>query len=182
MLQYHVLVCTIYSYGRPVRYNQYNIVWCVGPKLNLNEIGASAAQGPQNRYATFGKASLAIDGHIRKTTANTLVWKQCTASQSSSRVNAWLRIDLKRAYLISKVIITFYNRAGRNAMIRVGSRISNDGNDNLLCGTVKGYSGSSLASIQRTVQCKEKLWGRYVNVQRPTSGNLEICEVEIYNG
>ena len=111
-----------------------------------------------------------------------LIRGQCAATLSSRSVKAWLRIDLKRVYLISKVIIAFYGRNGRNAMIRVGSSTSNDGNDNLLCGTVNSYEGDGLASIQRRVQCKERLWGRYVDVQRPTSGNLEICEAEIYNG
>ena len=110
-----------------------------------------------------------------------LIRGQCAATRSSQPVKAWLRIDLKRVYLISKVIITFYAETGRNARIRVGSSTSNDGNDNLLCGTVNNYV-YTLASIQRTVQCKERLWGRYVNVQRQTSGNLEICEVAIYNG
>ena len=127
-------------------------------------------------------ASLAIDGSIKVDDRNTLIRRQCAGSRSSQPVKAWLQIDLKKVYLISKVIITFYRGIGRKAMIRVGSSTSNDGNDNLLCGTVKDYGGSSLASIQRTVQCKERLWGRYVNVQRPNSGNLEICEAEIYNG
>ena len=160
-------------------------VWCVGGKLNLGQIGASATQGPKNQSDDSMGASLAIDGR-RGTYSWPSIWLNrwsCAASMSSPLVRSWLRIDLRSVYLISKVVVTFYGSTGRNTIIRVGSSLSNDGNDNLLCGTVVNYADWGRTSIQRTVTCWERLWGRYVNLQRPNTGtgNLEICEVEIYN-
>ena len=166
-----------------VLYLQYSVVLlCIGGKLNLTKIGASATQGPENQFPTSMSASLAIDGHIVTDNSKRLIKNQCAASQSSS-VRTWLRIDLQNVYIINEVIITFYGSTGRNALIRVGSNTSNDGNDNLLCGTVEDYTDYRFrVNVQRTVQCKERLWGRYVNVQRQVAQNLEICEVEIFTG
>ena len=127
--------------------------------------------------------SLAIDGAIvtNSNTSEFNLW-QCAASTSATSVNAWLRIDLQDVYLISKVVVTFHGTAGKNAVIHVGSSTSNDGNDNLLCGTVGNYSGIGRTPALRILECNERLWGRYVTVQRQNPGNLEICEVEIYNG
>ena len=165
-------------------YLQYSVVLlCIGGKLNLTKIGASAAQGPENQSPTSMSASLAIDGHIVTDNSKRLIKNQCAASQSSSSVRTWLRIDLQNVYLINEVIVTFFGSTGRNALIRVGSNTSNDGNDNLLCGTVEDYTDfANKVNVQRTVQCNERLWGRYVNVQRQIAQNLEICEVEIYTG
>ena len=157
---------------------------CLGGKINLTRIGATATQGPPNNTSNGSmRASLAIDGAIvtNSNTSEFNLW-QCAASTSSTSVNAWLRIDLQDVYLISKVVVTFHGTAGKNAVIRVGSSTSNDGNDNLLCGTVGNYSRIVRIPALRIVECKERLWGRYVNIQRQTPGNLDICEVEIYNG
>ena len=163
--------------------------WCVGGKLNLRQIRASATQGPQNQdRGNSRRAPLAIDGRrVTYLRSNRLNKGYCAASKTSSSVKSWLRIDLESVYLINKVVVTFYGSTGRNTTIHVGSSTSNDGNDNPLCGTVEDYADSGRTSIQRTVMCKERLWGRYVNLQRPTTGirgstgNQEICEVEIYN-
>ena len=120
---------------------------------------------------------MAVDGAI--VTASS----QCATPTSSTSVRAWLRIDLRDVYLITKVVVTFYGTNGRKAVIHVGSSTSIDGNDNLLCGTVDDYGDSGNIPTPRTVECNERLWGRYVNVQRAnTQGLLRICEVEIYNG
>ena len=176
----HVSVFIILSF---TRYNVVSLL-CTGGKLNLTKIGASATQGPESQSASSMSASLAIDGRIVTDNSNKLNLVDCAASKSSSSVRAWLRIDLQNVYLINEVIVTFFGSTGRNAMIRVGSNMSNDGNDNLLCGTVEDYTGPAKRdNVQRTVQCKERLWGRYVNVHRqPAAITLEICEVEIYTG
>ena len=161
-----------------------NRVWYIGGKLNLGQIGTSATQGPLNQSDNSMGASLAIDGRIGRSRLNK---ENCASSKASAPVRSWLRIDLQSVYLISKVVVTFYGSTGRKTIIRVGSSTSNDGNDNLLCGTVNNYRDNGKTSMQRTVMCRERLWGRYVNLQRPTTnqpgstGNLEICEVEIYN-
>ena len=167
-----------------VPYLQYSVVLlCIGGKLNLTEIGASATQGPENQSNNSRNAPLAIDGGIVTDNSKRLIKNQCAASRSSSSVRAWFRIDLQNVYLVSEVVITFYGPTGRNAMIRVGSSTSNDGNDNLLCGTVEDYTNyENRTNVQRSVQCKERLWGRYVNVQRQIEDNLAICEVEIFTG
>ena len=127
---------------------------------------------------------MAVDGAIvTDSNSDQLGPSQCATPISSTSVRAWLRIDLRDVYLITKVVVTFFGINGRKAVIHVGSSTSNDGNDNLLCGTVDDYGGDGKISIPRKVECKERLWGRYVNIQRATMpGLLRICEVEIYNG
>ena len=178
-----VILCCPHRYCT-VLYLQYSVILlCIGGKLNLTKIGASATQGPESQSASSMSASLAIDGRIVTDNSNKLKLDHCAASRSSPSVRAWLRIDLQNVYLINEVIVTFYGSTGRKAMIRVGSNTSNDGNDNLLCGTIEDYTDfAERVNVQRTVQCDERLWGRYVNVQRQTAQNLEICEVEIFTG
>ena len=164
------------------------LFWCVGGKLDLTKIGASATQGPQNQSDDSMSASLAIDRRIVTDDSNILILSQCAASETRSSVRPWLRVDLQSVYLINKVVVMFYGSTGRRTIIRVGSSTSNDGNGNLLCGTVGNYVNPSRKSIQRKVMCKERLWGKFVNLQRLIAGTsrrrvtFEICEVEIYNG
>ena len=113
-------------------------------KLNLTKIGASATQGPESHSANSMSASLAIDGRIVTDNSNNLNLAHCAASKSSSSVRTW--------YLINEVIVTFYGSTGRKAMIRVGSNTSNDGNDNVLCGTIEDYTDyANRVNVQRTV-------------------------------
>ena len=158
-------------------------VSCLGGKINLTNVGATATQGHRNQASDNSmSASLAIDGAIVTDDTNKLNRSQCAASMSSTSFRAWLRIDLHDVYLISEVVVTFYGTTGRNVQILVGSRASNDGNDNMLCGTIDNYRDNGTIPTSRAVECKERLWGRYVNVQGQNTTNLEICEVAIYNG
>ena len=128
-------------------------------------------------------ASRAIDGVLPLIgNSGQLNEKHCAASTPSETVTAWLRIDLQKVYLINKVVVTFYGGTGRKAIIRVGSTTTNNGNDNLLCGTVENYRDANRVPTPRTVECQERLWGRYVSIHRPIRYTLMVCEVEVYNG
>ena len=130
---------------------------------------AVATHGPgatiAGRRATFS-ASLAIDGEVRG--------DLCTATLKST--SPWWRVDLKTAYLITSVEASFWSNRGDGAVVRVGSNLMNDGNDNPKCG--QSISNSTSGKWITTV-CSSPLWGRYINVQKISSKKsyLRVCEL-----
>ena len=70
-------------------------IWCVGGKLNLGQIGATATQGPRNQSDKSMGASLAIDGrivtgyrYVAGKTSNFLDKNKCAASKAWSSVRS----------------------------------------------------------------------------------------------
>ena len=135
-------------------------------------IGAVATHGPLDTINSRFQASLAIDG-----VTNT----RCAATIAS--MDPWLRVDLKTAYLITSVEASFYRDRGNGAVVRIGSDLNNDGNDNPLCGTVPNRNnGADIWTT--TVVCSSSLWGRYINVQNilSSTGYLSLCELKASYG
>ena len=137
----------------------------------MTAIGAVATHGP---LATFGRlqASLAIDG-----VTNT----GCAATKAS--MDPWLRVDLKTAYLIASVETSFHQDRGNGAFVRIGSDLTNDGNNNPLCGTIPNRNNGKTIWTT-TIVCSPSLWGRYINVQKIFSTNffLTLCELKASYG
>ena len=144
----------------------------VGGQIDMTAIGAVATHGPLATINSRFQASLAIDG-----VTNT----KCAATLPSTK--PWLRVDLKTAYLITSVETSFYEDRGNGAFVRIGSDLTNDGNDNPLCGTVSNRSnGASVWTT--TIACSPSLWGRYINVQKifPNNFYLSLCELKANYG
>ena len=140
----------------------------------MTAIGAVATHGP---LATWGPnklpASLAIDGKLSG---------GCAAADLST--TPWLRVDLKTAYLITSVETSFHEDRGNGAFVRIGSDLTNAGNDNPLCGTVRNTDNSNTIWTT-TIVCSPLLWGRYINVQKnssPTKRFLSVCELKANYG
>ena len=139
----------------------------------MTAIGAVAEHGP---LATWGSnklpASLAIDG-----VTNT----KCAVTLAS--MNPWLRVDLKTAYLIASVETSFYQDRGDGAFVRIGSDLTNAGNNNPLCGTVPNRNNGKTIWTT-TIVCSPSLWGRYINVQNilSSTGYLSLCELKASYG
>ena len=131
---------------------------------------ANATHGPKATYVRSRSitlpASLAIDGKVSGS------W--CAATLLST--SPWLRVDLKTAYLITGVEASFWLRRGNGAVVRIGSNLTNNGNDNLKCG--RPISNSASGTLTRTV-CSPPLWGRCINVQNIFSSQryLSVCEL-----
>ncbi|XP_065834706.1 uncharacterized protein [Oscarella lobularis] len=137
-------------------------------QIDMKAIGAVATHGPLDTIDSRLQASLAIDG-----VTNT----GCAATNPS--MDPWLRVDLKTAYLISSVETSFYGDRGNGAVVRIGSDLTNDGNNNLLCGTVPNRNNGKTIWTT-TIVCSPSLWGRYINVQKifPNNFYLSLCELK----
>ena len=137
----------------------------------MTAIGAVATHGPLDTWGSL-QASRAIDG---------LTNTACAATKVS--MDPWLRVDLKTAYLIASVETSFYQDRGNGAFVRIGSDLTNDGNNNSLCGTVPNRdNGANIWTT--TIVCSPPLWGRYINVQKIFSNKfyLSLCELKANYG
>ena len=131
-------------------------------------------------YSSDFVAAKAIDGNPKDYTGQRLVGTDCAASQAS--LNPWLRVDLQKEYLVSRVRIIPIGIRGENVCVYVGNSLTNDGNDNHNCGKAP-YNGSSFIAIWRDVNCNSPVWGRYINLQRIVPNLiLHVCEVAFNYG
>ena len=144
----------------------------------MKAINAVATHGPlatwQNSDGTVNlPASLAIDGMLSDT--------KCAATDLSTK--PWLRVDLETAYLVTSVETSFYQDRGNGAVVRIGSDLTNDGNDNPLCGTVPNRNNQN-DIWTATIVCSPSLWGRYISVQKISSSEayLSVCELKANYG
>ncbi|XP_065834681.1 receptor-type tyrosine-protein phosphatase S-like isoform X3 [Oscarella lobularis] len=137
-------------------------------QIDMKAIGAVATHGPLDTWNNRWPASRAIDG-----VTNT----GCATTKAS--MDPWLRVDLKTAYLIASVETSFVVDRGDGAFVRIGSDLTNAGNDNSLCGTVPNRdNGANIWTT--TIVCSPSLWGRYINVQKifPNNYFLSLCELK----
>ena len=144
----------------------------VGGQIDMTAIGAVAEHGPLDTIDSRYQASLAIDGVTNTGYATT-----------NPSMDPWLRVDLKTAYLIASVETSFYRNRGNGAFVRIGSDLTNDGNNNPLCGTVPNRNNGKTIWTT-TIVCSPSLWGRYINVQKifPNNFYLSLCELKASYG
>lgn len=161
-----------------LHYNEM-VLLSVGTATHLADFGASVNQWPgdyPNREA--GKA---IDGIPVNVDGQGISPSTCAGT--SRGTNPWLRIDLKKTYLVSIVRAIIYGSSGQNVTVHVGNNLTNDGNDNHLCGSPVFDSSTRFAAVWKDVTCMPPVWGRYINFQRTVvSHYLEICEVSFKYG
>ena len=125
-------------------------------------------------------ATKAIDGNPKDVTGQTLVGTDCAGTKSS--LNPWLRVDLQKEYLVSRVRIIPISDRGENVYVHVGNSLTNDGNDNHECGKAQ-YFGTFTIATWRDVSCSPPVWGRYINLQRMVINHiLHVCEVAFNYG
>ena len=126
-------------------------------------------------------AAKAIDGNPKDVTGQTLVGTDCAGTKSS--LNPWLRVDLQKEYLVSRVRIIAMGDRGQNVYVYVGNSLKNDGNDNHNCGKAPYDSSNNFNAIWQDVNCSPSVWGRYINLQRiVTNDILHVCEVAFNYG
>ena len=114
-------------------------------------------------YSSTFAATKAIDGNSKDVTGQALVHADCAATKFA--LNPWLRVDLQKEYLVSRVRAFFADK-GANVNVHVGNSLTNDGNDNKNCGKAPHDSSNHLKAIWRDVSCSPPVWGRYINLQR----------------
>ena len=151
----------------------------VGMAINLAaSLGATVKMS--SVHSSPFVAAKAIDGNPKDVTGQTLFGTDCAATMKSD--NPWLRVDLQKEYLVSRVRIIPIGDRGENVYVHVGNSLTNNGNDNHECGKAP-YDGSSSNAIWRDVDCSPPVWGRYINLQRIVTKNiLQVCEVAFNYG
>jgi hypothetical protein len=119
-----------------------------------------------------------IDGWTNSTTNSKETIANLKCGQTGRGDNPWVRLDLKKAYLVSVVRVIIFGSSGQNVAVRVGSSLTNNGNDNHQCGIVPYIDSENRKAIWRNVSCSPPVWGRYINFDRTVTDHyLEVCEV-----
>ena len=152
----------------------------VGMATNLSaSLGATVTMS--SVYDSLFVAAKAIDGNPKDVTGQTLVGTDCAGTTSS--LNPWLRVDLQKEYLVSRVRVIPIGDRGENLYVYVGNNLTNNVNDNHECGKAPYDSSNDLNAIWRDVNCSPPVWGRYINLQRIVTNHiLHVCEVAVNYG
>ncbi|XP_016395153.1 fucolectin-1-like [Sinocyclocheilus rhinocerous] len=135
-----------------------------------------AVDGAATQSSTFPGwfAEKAIDSNRGFQQLNT----RC--SSTLTETNPWWRLDLRKVYRISEVVVT--NREYgcteliNRAEIRIGNSLENNGNKNPICAVIPAIpAGESYRYLCNGID------GRYVNLIIPGDmKTLALCEVEVY--
>ncbi|KAK7125201.1 hypothetical protein R3I94_019289 [Phoxinus phoxinus] len=134
---------------------------------------ATAVQSSTQPVLGLG-AERAVDGNWN----SILDGKSCSHTNGDS--DTWWRVDLGKAYGVTRVSIT--NRGDccaeriNGAQIRVGNSLDNNGNNNALAATVVSIPAGETKTFRFN-----PIKGRYVNIQIPGRNEyLTLCEVEVF--
>ena len=152
----------------------------VGMATNL-AVSLGATVTMSSVYGSDYVAAKAIDGNPKDVTGQPLDGTDCAATKYS--LNPWLRVDLQKEYLVSRVRAILYDHKGQNVYVHVGNNLTKDGNDNHECGKAPYDSSTDKDAIWRDVSCSPPVWGRYINLQRIVTSNiLHVCEMAFNYG
>ncbi|KAK7138555.1 hypothetical protein R3I93_015859 [Phoxinus phoxinus] len=142
--------------------------FCVPGNLAL---GATAVQS-----STWGGAGAqrAVDGNRDS------IWSGGSCSHTNGDRDPWWRVDLGKAYEVTRVSITNrgdgYAERINGAQIRIGNSLDNEGNNNELAATVVSIP----TGVTETFMFKP-INGQYVNIYIPGRNEyLTLCEVEVF--
>ena len=152
----------------------------VGMATNLSKsLGVTVTMS--SVFSSDYVAAKAIDGNPIDVTGQRLVVTDCAATKTSS--NPWLRVDLQKEYLVSRVRAILYDYKGQNVYVHVGNNLTNNGNSNHNCGKAPYDYHTRKNAAWRDVSCSPPVWGRYINLQRIVTSNiLQVCEVAFNYG
>ena len=156
---------------------------CSGNATHLANLGVTVTQHPQNTRRPSRPKGFMIDGLPTTVNGQSISNSRCASTNRGD--DPWVRLDLKKAYLVSLVRAIIFGTTGQDVVVRVGNSLTNNGNDNSQCGTVPvpdDYPPTTTA-YWRDVPCSPPVWGRYINFDRTVTNHyLEICEVAFRYG
>ena len=159
-------------------------VMCSGYATHLANFGVTVTQHPQNTERPSRPKIRVIDG-IPSSVIGQYINQLTTCASTNQGDNPWVRLDLKKAYLVSLVRVIIYGSTGQNVVVRVGNSLTNNGNDNHQCGTVAvpDVYRTTTTAYWRDVACSPPVWGRYINFDRTKQNHyLAICEAAFEYG
>ena len=120
-----------------------------------------------------------IDGIPASVDGQSLHSTKCASTKQGN--NPWVRLDLKKAYLVSLVSVIIHGTTGKDVAVHVGNSLTNNGNINKLCGKVPDAERDK--AIWRNVSCSPPEWGQYINFDRTVKKHyLDICEAAFEYG
>ena len=108
---------------------------CSGNATHLANLGVTVTQHPQNTGRPSRPKTLLIDGMPTTVNGQSLL-PGSTCASTNQGDDPWVRLDLKKAYLVSLVRVIIFGSSGENVAVRVGNSLTNNGNDNHQCGMV----------------------------------------------
>ncbi|KAM3928128.1 fucolectin-like [Leptodactylus fuscus] len=138
--------------------------------VNLARSGEASQDSVILHVSKKGDAKYAIDG----VKISNFVNGSCT--HTSGRNPPWWKLNLKKIYKISNVVLTNRAECCKERLLGAEVRIGNSpDNNNPVCGTV-----TSVSSVTLTFCCNG-MEGQYVSVVIPERSEfLSLCEVEVY--
>ena len=154
---------------------------CSGYATHLANLGVTVTQHPQNTGRSRRPKTLLIDGMPTTVTGQSISSSTCASTNQGD--DPWVRLGLKKAYLVSLVRVIIFGSSGQNVAVRVGNSLTKNGNDNHQCGSVLYVFDDRANAVWKDVACSPPVWGRYINFDRTaTSHFLEICEAAFRYG
>ena len=139
------------------------------------------AQYPQNTQRPDRRKGLVIDG--KPNTVNGQSIEPAICASTNQGHNPWVRLNLKKAYLVSLVRVIIYGTTAQSIVVHVGNSLTKNGNDNHQCGRVVYVHDDREKAVWKDVACSPPVWGRYINFDRTVYNHyLEICEAAFRYG
>merc|ERR1739838_56301 len=166
-----------YTTDRRKRWEYCPVPKC-GSITRAATLGPNVARGgiatQSSLYNRYGKPQHAIDGNRASN------WNQRSCTHTRYDYRPWWRVDLRADYKVNYVTVTNRKDCCANrlngAEIRIGDSLSDNGNRNNLCATIKHIG----AGATETFNCRG-MTGRYVNIVIPRRRQyLTLAEVEVY--
>ena len=156
-------------------------VMCSGYATHLANLGVTVTQHPQNTGRPSRPKTLLTDGRPASVRGQSIFPSTCASTNRGD--NPWVRLDLKKAYLVSLVRVIIHGSTGQNVSVHVGNSLTNNGNDNHQCGMVVYNENNNRNAVWRDVTCLQPVWGSYINFERTWQYHyLEICEAAFEYG
>ena len=154
---------------------------CLGYATHLATVGVIVRQHPQNTQRPDRPKGLVIDGKPNTVNGQSIESAICASTNQGN--SPWVRLDLKKAYLVSLVRVIIFGSTGQSIVIHVGNSLTKNGNNNRQCGTVGYNSTENRQAIWKDVVCSPPVWGKYINFDRTVYNHyLEICEAAFRYG
>ncbi|XP_069813077.1 uncharacterized protein [Dendropsophus ebraccatus] len=158
-------LCEVEVYGDPVT---ETLPACIPPPGATNI--ARGGEASQDSIAVDGNAKNAIDGNKDGT------YSKGSCTHTSGAQNPWWKLNLKKKYKISTVVLTNRQDCCPERLLGAEIRIGNDpNNNNTVCGKVMNVTNANLSF------CCDGMEGQYISVVIPGRAEaLTLCEVEVY--
>jgi hypothetical protein len=124
-----------------VEHNIITIVYA-GYATHLAMLSVTVTQHPEN---TKIPKSFITDGNPNTYYGQRTLQSICASTNKDN--DPWVQLDLKKVYLVLRVRVTIFRYTGSNVDVQVGNSMTNNGNNNHICGNVPFVTSESLQAF-----------------------------------